>query len=201
MSIILVFVLRSPPSSRNVLVESPALRDDATAGATDVLDSPGETNLLVVSYRDDPDAWLQRWRTRAESLPAEFGFVRVGETTRSAAATAGGARTARGTLPLVAAVSDPSDLTGLGIRVSEYLERWAGNGNRTVIWFDSVTALLQFVDLDRAYRFLHVLSGRVKSVDGRGYYLLDPSAHDDRTVAILQELADDAVDLADLGSE
>lgn len=190
---------RSPSSSRNVLVESPALRDDATAGATDVLDNSDETNLLVVSYRDDPDAWLQRWRTQVGSLPAEFGFVRVGETTRSAAAT-GGRATGR-TLPLVAAVSDPTDLTGLGIRVSEYLEAWAGNGHRTVIWFDSLTALLQFVELDRAYRFLHVLGGRIKSVDGRGYYLLDPSAHDDRTIAVLQALADDSVAIADLGSE
>lgn len=182
-----------------MLVESPALRDDATAGATDAVDRPDQTNLLVVSYRDDPDAWLQRWRTRAGTLPAELGFVHVGETTRSAAAAGG--RATGGTLPLVAAVSDPTDLTGLGIRVSEYLEAWAGNGRRTVVWFDSVTTLLQFVDLDRAYRFLHVLSGRVKSVDGRGYYLLDPSAHDDRTIAVLQELADDSVPLADLGSE
>ena len=194
-----VTVPRSPSSSRNVLVESPGLRTDTTAGATDAIDRPDETNLLVVSYRDDPDAWLQQWRTRAGSLPAELGFVRVGETTRSAAATGG--PTARGTLPMVDGVSDPTDLTGLGICVSEYLEAWAGNGNRTVIWFDSLTTLLQFVDLDRAYRFLHVLSGRVKSVDGRGYYLIDPSAHDDRTIAIFQELADDAVDLADLRSE
>ena len=175
------------------------MRDDATAGATGVIDRPDETNLLVVSYRDDPDAWLQRWRAQVGALPGEFGFVRVGETTRSAAAAGG--RAAGRTLPLVAAVSDPTDLTGLGIRMSEYLEAWAGNGRRTVIWFDSVTTLLQFVDLDRAYRFLHVLSGRVKSVDGRGYYLLDPSAHDDRTIAVLQELADDSVALEDLGSE
>lgn len=49
------------------------------------------------------------------------------------------------------------------------------------------------MDLDRVYKFLHVISGRINSVDGHAYYRLDPAAHETQTIAILQSLMDTAV--------
>lgn len=186
---------RSSRRGGNALLLAPALDDDAEDGVFGTLtESPSETNLLVVSYLDGPDEWLPDLRAYAETLPADVGFVRVGETTRSAAtATANVAPDSR--FPAVNAVSDPADLTGLGILVSEYFERWAETDRRTVLYVDSVTALLQFVELDQAYRFLHVLGGRVRSVDGTAYYRLDPDAHESRTLAVLRNLMDSVVDL------
>jgi hypothetical protein len=54
--------------------------------------------------------------------------------------------------------------------------------------------LLHYVELERVYRFLHVLSGRLRSVEARAY-LLAPDAHDAQTVAVLQTLMDDTIDL------
>src|SRR6056297_3171878 len=100
----------------------------------DVLGRPAETNLLVLSYRDGPDEWLGDWKRRVGELPAEVGFVTVGEMTRSASAASAGVsggpgRSARGTAPpLAETVEDPAGLATLGVRASEYLETWAGNG-------------------------------------------------------------------------
>nr|WP_210424118.1 hypothetical protein [Halorussus ruber] len=169
----------------------------------DVLARPAETNLLVVSYRDGPDEWLQNCRQHVGELPAEVGFVNVGEMTRSASASlsaSGGpsrSPTPADALPLAATVEDPADLTAVGVRASEYLETWDCNGNRTVVVLDSVTGLLEAVSLDRAFEFLHLLAGRVESVDGRIYFLLHPEAHDDRSLSIVRELADAAVGLGD----
>jgi hypothetical protein len=166
----------------------------------DTLSRPAETNLLVLSYRDSPDEWLRSWQNRVGELPAEVGFVHVGETTRSAASRSGASarpQTPGDTLPLAETVSDPTDLAAVGVRASEYLEAWDGNGRQTVVVLDSLTGLLEFVDLDRAFRFLHVLTGRVESVGGRGYYLLDPDAHDDRSVSTVRELANATVGLCE----
>jgi hypothetical protein len=180
----------------------------------DVLDSPEERNLLVLSYADGPDAWLQNWRTHAGELPEEVGFVHVGVATRSSAATR--SPTGRsadalakpsfqestfGTPPAHAdpllpdAISDPADLARLGICASEYLESWAGDDREIIVFLDSLSEMLEHVSLDRAFKFLQILTARVESVDGRGYYLVDPSAHDDTSLMPLRELVDAAVDL------
>jgi hypothetical protein len=179
----------------------------------DVLDSPEETNLLVLSYADGPDAWLQNWRTHAGDLPEQVGFVHVGVATRSSATRPATGRSADAladpTLPestvgtpaahadplLPDAISDPADLARLGICASEYLESWDGDDRETVVFLDSLTQLLDHVSLDRAFKFLQVLTARVESVGGRGYYLVDASAHDDASLVALRELVDAAVNL------
>lgn len=113
--------------------------------------------------------------------------MNVDDSVRSAAAaspaSAGGPVSVR-------AVSSPADLTDLGISVNAFLSEWAGDGNRTVVCFHSVTTLLQYVDLQRAFRFFHLIAGRVREVDGLAHYHVDPSAHDDRTVNTLTTLFD-----------
>jgi len=159
---------------------------------------------LVISYSRDSDAWLRNWRRTTGERPPEFGFVNVGVTTRSAASapksgpTARSALTARSpspgdTLPVAAAVSDPTDLATVGVRASEYLETWREEDRRSVVLLDSLTGLLDAVSLDRAARFVHLLGGRIESVDGRGYFLADPVDHDDASLGVLREHVDSVV--------
>lgn len=201
---------RSLSPATNTLIEGDGSREGVTPEVYDVLDRPEETNLLVLSYSDGPDAWLQDWRTHAGDLPEQVGFVHVGAATRSAAAAAhsGAGRStetlAEPTFPespasagplLPDAVPDPTDLARLGICASEYLESWDGNGRESVVYLDSLSDLLDHVSLDKAFKFLQVLTARVESVDGRGYYLVDPTVHDDASLAALRELVDGAIDL------
>jgi hypothetical protein len=169
------------------------LDTDAEARIYSLLgESPFQTELLVISYRDGPDSWLADWKRHVGQLPADLGFIHVGEATRSAVASS--SETATQSLDgFVAGVGNPADLTGIGIQMSKYLERWAETDNNIIVYFDSLTALLQFVDLDDAFQFLHVFSGRVKSVAGQAYYRLDPEAHDKQTIATLQNLMTDSI--------
>lgn len=186
------------PSSSSTLLGVSASPTGVPSEVYDVLGRPAETNLLVLSYRDGPDAWLGDWKRHVGDPPAEVGFVTVGEMARSASVPSGPARSSPGdALPLAETVEDPANLATLGVRASEYLETWDGNGNRTVVVLDSLTGLLDAVSLNRAFEFLHLLAGRVESVDGRAYYLLDPEAHDCESVSVVRELADAAVGLGD----
>ncbi|MFB6256893.1 MAG: recombinase RecA, partial [Haloplanus sp.] len=44
------------------------------------------------------------------------------------------------------------------------------------------------------FRFLHVFTGRVQSVDGLGLYAIDSAAHDDKTMNTLKQLFDGVIE-------
>lgn len=162
----------------NVLVLSERLDSDARGSYLEELVAPDLANLLVVSFDGDPARWLDDWE-RLGDRPERA--VLVEEVERAADGHAADAERI---------VEEPVDLTGLGITVSERLTDWGGN---SLLIFESLTVLLEHVELKRVFRFLHVLVNRVKATGAVAHYHLDPSAHDDRTIATLTSLFDTVV--------
>jgi len=155
---------------------------------------PGDARVLVVSYTKPADRWLAEWREHVGVPPADVAVVSVGGASRSATAQQGGAGTGAGAAQPVEVVESPEDLTGLGIALGQQLSTWAGaSDDPIVVCFDSTTALLQYADLQRTFRFLHVLAGRVAGQGAQVHYHLDPTAVDDRAVAALTSLFDASV--------
>lgn len=159
-------------------------------------DEPGQTNLLWVTYTSTPDACMRSWLSHAGEQPADVKVVSVGDTMRSAAAVQSGSPQAR-PIPTVDSVSNPADLTSLGIKISEQLQEWSRDGNRTVACYDSLTTALQYGDLQTLYKFLHVLTGRFETVGTTAHFHLDPAAHDEATVNTLKSLFDAVVEQRD----
>jgi len=91
--------------------------------------------------------------------------------------------------------SSPVDMTGIGIKLSEFLQGFYGDQQlpRNRIMLHSLSTLLMYSDLQTVFRFLHVFTGRVQSVDGLGLFAIDDSAHDDRTMNTLKQLFDGIV--------
>lgn len=147
----------------------------------------GRTDLLFVTVTEPARARIDAWRGRAGDQPAKVGVVSVDERGRSTARTPADDFS-------VQTVGEPGDLTGLGIAVTEYLSEWHDDGNRTVLCFRSVTALLQYVGARRAYKFLNELTSRLSRVEAVAHFHLDPSAHDEQTVNTLVPLFDAVVD-------
>lgn len=96
-------------------------------------------------------------------------------------------------------VSSPVDLTGVGIEVSEYLRAFSDDRgverNRLMLY--SLSTLLMYSDLQTVFRFLHVFTGRIQSVDGLGLFSIDTESHDDRTLNTLKQLFDGVVTTAE----
>lgn len=180
--------------ANNVLLLSPptAARND---GCVDLLtvEPPDDGDVLFITIDESPDERLDEWRTRARvDLPSTIGVVTADDPTRSAAAA--GPATDLGARRSVRSVSSPGDLADLGITVDSYLSGWDGDGNRTVVCFHTLTGLLEHADLDRVFRFVHVLAGRVRATDGLAHYHVDPTALDERTVDVLAPLFDAVVE-------
>lgn len=88
---------------------------------------------------------------------------------------------------LTESVSSANDLTCLGIRMDQFLSRW---GDSTLVYFDSLTPMLQYVTLRTAYEFVHTITGRIYSNDGKSYFRIIPDAHDEREIAAFASLFD-----------
>jgi len=93
--------------------------------------------------------------------------------------------------------SSPVDMTGIGIQLSEFLQAFYQNRNITHnrVMLHSLTTLLMYSDLQTVFRFLHVFTGRVQSVDGLGLYCIDETAHDQQTLNTLKQLFDGVVEV------
>lgn len=155
----------------SVLVLSPSLDIGPHNPCLDFVDAPDRA--LVVSYVRSPDEWVANWRAVRGTLPDELVVLAPGDWPGTG-------------LPpgvSVESIASPGDLTGQGIRVNEYLDRWAGTD--VVICFDSLTTLLPYGELNQVYRFVHLLSTRLEGTGVRVLFGLDPAAVDDQTVATL----------------
>lgn len=187
--------------ANSVLLLTTSMSADGDDACIDMLqrEDPSQENMLWVSYTKSPDAQLRRWRSHANTQPANLGILSVEESTRSvSAAAAGNSDTLPGNGP-VETVSNPNDLTGLGINITEFLSRWEDNDYRTTVCFDSLTAMLQYVELETAYEFLHIITGRFAAFDVHAHFHMDPDAHDDQTVESIVSLMDAVVELTEDG--
>jgi len=176
--------------AHNVLLCAPPMDTHAEDGCVDLLtaEPPADEDVLFVTFVQSPDQRLDSWRGGTDGeRPAKLGFVNVDDSTRSVAAAS---HASAGEALSIRSVSSPADLTDLGIELNAFLEEWAGDGNQTVLCFHSVTTLLQYVDLPRAFRFFHVITGRVRESGVRAHYHVDPSVHDEGTINTLLSLFD-----------
>jgi len=188
--------------ANSTLLVSPSFADGDDCAELLHPDAADQTNVLWVSYTKSPDQQLRRWRSHTDDRPAEMGMVSVEDSTRSVAAESGGAGGGPSlpeTNAPIETVNSPNDLTGLGIRMTEFLTDWQANDNRTVVCFDSLTALLQYVELETAYEFLHIITGRMAAVDAHGHFHMDPNAHDEQTIEIVSSLVDAVVEVDETG--
>lgn len=143
-------------------------------GCTELLPAvTADTTVLWVTYTHSPETCIERY-----CGDGSLSVIAVGE-----AASGGDVEPDSVT---VRTVSTPGDLTRLGITLSQTLT----DRKDTVVCFDSLTALLQYVDCETAYEFLNAVTGHLWAADATAHFHLDSTAHDTQTVDALASLFD-----------
>ncbi|WP_312911096.1 DUF7504 family protein [Natronosalvus caseinilyticus] len=128
-------------------------------------------------------------RPTASDGPAKLGIVSVGDVLRAAEATVGPDYSA----PFVVdAIDDPTDLSALGVTISEFCEQW-GDAYHVRICFHSLDMLLRYAPPKQVFHFAYVLTKRLSSVGAIAHFHLDPTAHEDRIVATFGSIFDEMV--------
>jgi hypothetical protein len=182
------------PDTSNVLLLAPVAGQQAQTLCFDALtrSPPAETRVLAVTYTSQPAQWVEAWNEHVGESPAGGGIVTIGQPETEFENDTWTAST----------VESPGDLTGIGIDLSDRLSTLADEAapdEELLMCFDSVTTLLGYADLQRSFRFLHVVTGRVRNADARCFYHLDPNAHDQQEMATLTGLFDATVEYDDDG--
>ncbi|MFC7194151.1 hypothetical protein ACFQL4_04890 [Halosimplex aquaticum] len=102
----------------------------------------------------------------------------------------------------VHAVGSPGDLTGAGIEFSALYERIHANGAghvRTGVY--TLSPFLVCAPAKSVFRFVHTLTGRIRTADGLGVCAIDPGAVDDQTLTSIAQAFDGQVKLREVDGE
>ncbi|WP_114579457.1 recombinase RecA [Saliphagus sp. LR7] len=182
----------------NVLVSGPPLtgkRDVAFDLLADGAAS-GE-GTIVVTTKDDAGKTLAAFsRAVGDDEPEEDGEVDAPVGVVDCVTKQRGTGTVEDDSRIAYAAS-PVDMTGIGVELSaffqEFYEERGCSRNRVLL--HSISTLLMYSDLQTVFRFLHVFTGRIQSGEGLGIYVIDSTAHDERTMNTLKQLFDGLVEV------
>lgn len=178
-----------------ILLLTPSLSTHTDSACMDLLTvwEPDAETVVLVSLAQSPIDRLETWASHVEEpSTARLRCIDAEETTQSSAETVESLEME--TTPVsVDTVSDPGDLTGIGIAFSEQLAAPSDPDRQTVVCFHSLTALLQYAGLQDVFKFLHTLIGRIRNNDIVAHFHADPSAHDAQTMNTLKQLFDTVV--------
>lgn len=163
------------------------------------------TDFLSICPPEDANVWClgitlsaaERewyWKSRVGSLPTEFKVLSAGPLQSNN--TTDPPDTVPGHSPEEITcdhLTDPSNLTEIGINLTSTLSEWESNGNQTMICIHSISSLLQYVPLNRVFQFLHKITLEVDQTNAVAHYHMDPSAHEPETIGKLRQLFDSVV--------
>lgn len=145
---------------------------------------------IIVTTKDSAEKVLNNFtKTVDKSDPVDIGIVDCVTKQRGI-----------GTIdddPRIKYASSPVDMTGIGIKLSEFLQDfYEVRGRRqNRIMLHSVSTLLMYSNLQTVFRFLHVFTGRVQSANALGIYVIDSTAHDTQTMNTLKQLFDAVIEV------
>ncbi len=94
-------------------------------------------------------------------------------------------------------VSSPMDLTGIGVRISQFLEDFLLKKKipKIQLHINSLSTILMYSNIQTVFRFIHVFTGRIKAAGALGIFVVDGGMHDDKTIATLQQLFDGIIEI------
>jgi predicted DNA-binding transcriptional regulator len=187
---------RQLEQSSNVLLLAP-LTPTGNRTCLELLAStarPAGANVVAITYTPPPETWISDWKAHKDRLPAELGFIHA-----NTVETADEDRAESVPPEVSVARVDPNQPMDIIAPLSEQLTRWGGNSNQTLVSVQTLTILLEYVDFDTAFRYLHILTHRVQAADAIGFYHMDPDIHDEETINTLKTLFDAVVEVSDDG--
>lgn len=93
--------------------------------------------------------------------------------------------------------SSPGDLTGIGVKISEFSEEFFMKKNikNLQLHINSLSTILMYSNIQMVFRFLHVFTGRIKATGAIGIYDIDSGMHDEQTVVTLKQLCDGIIEV------
>jgi KaiC/GvpD/RAD55 family RecA-like ATPase len=174
----------------NILLAGPPLTGKRRL-ALDILAhgaNQGE-GAVIVTTRDSSDRVLADIRAQVDEPEAiDLGIVDC--------VTQHQGRSASDT-EVVKYASSPMDMTGIGIKFSEFVEEFYSQRNvkQNRVLMDSLSTLLMYSDVQTVFRFMHVFTNRIEDANALGIHVIESTAHDEEDLNTLKQLFDGIVEV------
>lgn len=175
----------------NLLVTGPALGGIRTLVLQLLLRQHEREGVLFVTADTNGPTTLNEY----DALGASLDAARIGVVDCTEESVSDASRNIR-------AVGSPSDLTGVGIEFSAAYEALHRNGAtqvRTGVY--TLSPFVLYASPKPVYRFVHTLTGRIRTADGLGVCAIDPDTVESRTLSSLEQAFDGRIDLRRDGDE
>ncbi len=93
--------------------------------------------------------------------------------------------------------SSPVDLTGMGVRISEFFENFQKKKNigKIQLHINSLSTILMYSNIHTVFRFIHVFTGRIKAAGALGIFVMESGMHDEQAIATLKQLFDGMIEI------
>ncbi|MHB9285962.1 RAD55 family ATPase [Halobacteriales archaeon Cl-PHB] len=143
---------------------------------------------VIVTTRDSSDRVLADYRSLLEDPDgSNLGVVDC--------VTQHQGRSARDS-DAVKYASSPVDMTGIGIKFSEFVEEFYTDRNvqQNRILLDSLSTLLMYSDLQTVFRFMHVFTSRIENAEALGVHVIESTAHEAEALNTLKQLFDGVIE-------
>ncbi len=145
--------------------------------------------IITVTTRESATHILEWFKEHKLSLP----LSRVG-IVDCVTKTLGGAVVESENIKIA---SSPVDLTGIGVKISQFLEEFFMKKNirKVQLHINSLSTILMYSNIQTVFRFLHVFTGRIKAMGAMGIYVIDSGMHDEQAIATLKQLLDGMIEI------
>lgn len=149
-----------------------------------------ESAILVTTGLSGEDAfnWFKQNGLDVERYADRFGIVDCVSQTIGLSL---------GDTETIKRVSSPVNLTGISVNITNFFEKfWMKKGIRkTRLCIHSLSTMLMYSNLQTVFRFLHVFTGRIKSADAVGVYVVESGMHDEKTLVTLKQLVNGVIEI------
>lgn len=145
--------------------------------------------VIAVSTRESATHILEWFRQNKLTLPmSRIGIVDC--VTKTLGGTAVETEN-------VKIASSPVDLTGIGVKISQFFEEFFMKKNirKIQLHINSLSTVLMYSNIQTVFRFLHVFTGRIKAAGALGIYVIEGGMHDEQAIATLKQLFDGMIEI------
>lgn len=176
------------PAGSNVLVTGPTLSGKKSLAIRLLAAGHEEGDgILCVTTKDNAASLLDEFEAQIPTVDRD----RIGIVDCSGS-------DARETIEAISteAVSSPGDLTGISIGTAKLLQQFRDRDISTVRHgLVSLSTLLQYLELDTVFKFLHVYTARIEDTGGLGIFTLEGDAHEPQRVNTIVSEFDGVIEL------
>jgi hypothetical protein len=182
------------PTAQVLVLGSASNRVHDQACSAFLASGPEHRNALIVTTGNSVTERLRVCHEASGGSFSEFAVIAVGGGQR-ATEESEITESVTGSSVKLHRVSSPTNLSRLGIVISQTISKWDGDDVQPVVCFHTLTHFLNYVDTEQLFRFLQTLRGRFRESGVGAHYHLDPSTVDAEVLGILSPIFDDVVHL------